>query len=64
MERETTALGAAALAGLAAGTWESPAEIAAARRIAARYEPSRDADEARRLLEEWRLAVRRALLQA
>jgi glycerol kinase len=64
MEKETTALGAAALAGLAVGTWESPAEIAAARRIAARYEPSRDAGEARRLLEEWRLAVRRALLQA
>jgi glycerol kinase len=64
VEKETTALGIAALAGLAVGTWESPAEIAAAHTIAARYEPSGDADEARRLLEEWRLAVRRALLQA
>jgi glycerol kinase len=63
-EKETTALGAAALAGLAAGTWGGPAEVAAARTIAARYEPSGDEDEARRLLEEWRLAVRRALLQA
>jgi glycerol kinase len=63
-EKETTALGAAALAGLAAGTWKGPAEVAAARTVAARYEPSRDEDAARRLLEEWRLAVRRALLQA
>jgi glycerol kinase len=63
-EKETTALGAAALAGLAAGAWEGPAEVAAARTVAARYEPSRDEGAARRLLEEWRLAVRRALLQA
>ena len=64
VEKETTALGAAALAGLAVGTWESPPEIAAARAVAARYEPSGEEDEARRLLDEWRLAVRRALLQA
>ena len=62
-EKETTALGAAALAGLAVGTWKTPAEVAAARTVAARYEPSGDAGEARRLLAEWRLAVRRALLQ-
>jgi glycerol kinase len=63
-EKETTALGAAALAGLAVGTWESPAAVAAARTIAARYEPSGNQSEARRLLDEWRLAVRRALLLA
>ena len=63
-EKETTAVGAAALAGLAVGTWESPPEIAATRAVAARYEPSGEEDEARRLLDEWRLAVRRALLQA
>jgi glycerol kinase len=62
--KETTALGAAALAGLAVGTWQSPAEVAAARTIAARYEPAVGEGEARGLLEEWRLAVRRALLQA
>jgi glycerol kinase len=62
-EKETTALGAAALAGLAVGTWKTPAEVGAARTVAARYEPSGDAGEARRLLAEWRLAVRRALLQ-
>jgi glycerol kinase len=63
-EKETTALGAAALAGLAAGMWESPAEVATTRTIEASYEPSGDETEAQRLLAEWRLAVRRALLQA
>ena len=63
-EKEATALGAAALAGLGVGTWKSPAEVEAARTISARYEPTGDENEARRLLAEWRLAVRRALLQA
>jgi glycerol kinase len=62
-ERETTALGAAALAGLATGTWSSLDDLAAAWRRDARYEPELDASEAERLLGEWRLAVRRALLQ-
>ena len=61
-EREATALGAAALAGLAVGVWSSPDEVAAARRIAARYEPALDRNEAERLLAAWRAAVRRALL--
>jgi glycerol kinase len=61
-EREATALGAAALAGLAVGIWSSQDEIGAARRIAARYEPGLDRDEAERLLAAWRAAVRRALL--
>jgi glycerol kinase len=61
-ERETTALGAAALAGLAVGIWSSPAEVAEARRLAARYEPAMASEEAERLVEEWRTAVRRALL--
>ena len=62
VEREATALGAAALAGLAVGVWSSPDEVAAARRIAARYEPALDRNEAERLLAAWRAAVRRALL--
>jgi glycerol kinase len=62
-ERETTALGAAALAGLAVGMWSSPDEIAAARRIAARYEPELDETEAERLVREWRLAISRTLLR-
>jgi glycerol kinase len=62
-ERETTALGAAALAGLAVGTWSSPEDVAAARRQAARYEPALPEDEADRLLAGWREAVTRALLR-
>ena len=61
-ERETTALGAAALAGLATGVWSAPAELAGLWRCAVRYEPALAPDEAERLLAEWRLAVRRALL--
>jgi glycerol kinase len=62
-ERETTALGAAALAGLATGVWSSLDDLAAAWRRDARYEPQLDGSEADRLLGKWRLAVRRALLQ-
>jgi glycerol kinase len=62
-ERETTALGAAALAGLATGTWSSLDHLATAWRREARYEPELDLSEAERLLGEWRLAVTRALLQ-
>ena len=60
-ERETTALGAAALAGLGVGRWAGIDEIARAWRRADRYEPALDAAEAERLLTEWRRAVRRAL---
>jgi glycerol kinase len=63
VERETTALGAAALAGLAAGVWSDLGELAAAWRQAARYEPKLPEEDAERLLAEWRLAVRRALLR-
>jgi glycerol kinase len=63
VEKETTALGAAALAGLAVGTWSSLDELAATREVATRYEPALAEEEAERLLGEWRLAVRRALLQ-
>jgi glycerol kinase len=62
-ERETTALGAAALAGLAIGVWSDLGELAAVWRLAARYEPQRDDGEVERLLAEWRLAVSRALLR-
>ena len=62
-ELETTALGAAALAGLAVGAWSGPDEIAGLWRGSARYEPQMPAEEAERLLAEWQLAVRRALLR-
>jgi glycerol kinase len=61
-ERETTALGAAALAGLATGAWRGLDELAGRWRSAARYEPRMEEQDAERLLAEWRLAVRRALL--
>lgn len=62
-ERETTALGAAALAGLATGAWKSLDEVASSWRRAARYEPVLPAEDAERLVAEWRLAVKRALLR-
>jgi glycerol kinase len=57
---ETTALGAAYLAGLATGFWASPAELQAKRKGDARFEPRMDASEreARRTL--WHRAVERA----
>jgi glycerol kinase len=57
-ERETTALGAVALAGLALDVWESTDELASAWRGGARYEPREDAQYLR---EGWRDAVRRAI---
>jgi glycerol kinase len=62
-ETETTALGAAALAGLAVGTWPGPGDVARLVRSGARYEPRRNRDETAALREDWRLAVRRALLR-
>jgi glycerol kinase len=59
-EREATAVGAAALAGLAVGTWPGVESLDRAR-PEARYEPALDASEGERLLAEWRAAVRRAL---
>jgi glycerol kinase len=61
-EREATALGAASLAGLAVGTWPGLEALELARPAATRYEPSLGAEDAERLLREWRVAVRRALL--
>ena len=61
-ERETTALGAAALAGLAVGLWSGTDELAGLWRGAASYEPTLAEAEAERLLAEWRVAVSRALL--
>jgi glycerol kinase len=61
-ERETTALGAAALAGLAAGVWPDREAVRERLRPAATYEPSADDAERARLRDEWRLALRRTLL--
>jgi glycerol kinase len=63
-ERDTTALGAAALAGLATGVWEGGDEVAALLRPAARYEPSLERADVARLRSGWQVALRRALLEA
>ena len=61
-ERETTALGAAALAGLALGVWRSTDELEAAWRPGARYEP-RELPGLDELREGWRAAVARTIYQ-
>jgi glycerol kinase len=61
-ERETTALGAAALAGLAIGIWPNLEDIRARIRHGATYEPSPDQDWVAERRAEWQLAVRRAIL--
>ncbi len=58
---ETTALGAAYLAGLTTSLWKSREEIAAHWREERRFEPQMDAATAKGLLERWREAVRRSL---
>jgi glycerol kinase len=61
-ERETTALGAAALAGLAIGLWPSLEAVRASIRRGATYEPSADRDWVDGRRAGWQVAVRRALL--
>ncbi len=61
---EATALGAAALAGLAVGVWGEPADVAPLlRRGGTRYEPKGDAAELDAIRDRWRVAVRRATLR-
>jgi len=61
-ERETTALGAAILAGLACGVWADAGAVRSMLRRDAVYEPAREAAEVERLKAEWQLALRRALV--
>lgn len=57
---ETTAIGAAALAGLAVGVWDDPAEFAATRAVERRFEPAMAPDRRERLLRGWHRAVERS----
>jgi glycerol kinase len=57
---ETTALGAAYLAGLGVGFWQSLDEITRTWRIERCFEPSMSRDEAKKRLTRWSLAVERA----
>ncbi|MYM30856.1 glycerol kinase GlpK [Duganella sp. CY15W] len=57
---ETTALGAAYLAGLAVGFWDTQEEIAAQWRCGRRFEPAMGADQRADLLSTWARAVERS----
>jgi glycerol kinase len=57
---ESTALGAAMLAGLASGFWTSLDELAALQRIERRFEPAMSAPERARQRDGWRAAVARS----
>jgi glycerol kinase len=56
---ETTASGAAFLAGLAVGVWKSPDELASVRRRERLFEPRMGADERESLYAGWKAAVAR-----
>ncbi len=57
---ETTALGAAYLAGLAVGFWSGPEDLRSKRRGDVRFEPTMAAGEAAKRKELWRKAVERS----
>jgi glycerol kinase len=57
---ETTALGAAYLAGLAVGYWTSAAEIDAQWQVDRVFEPAMSRDEAGALMQQWSRAVERS----
>jgi glycerol kinase len=56
---ETTAVGAAQLAGLAVGFWKSPRELAATRKQDRRFRPRMTAERREALYRGWREAVSR-----
>ena len=58
---ETTALGAACLAGIGIGLWDGPEAVAALDRGIERFEPQDVAADRRALLEGWRKALKQAL---
>lgn len=59
---ETTAAGAAYLAGLATGFWSDPGEVASIRQVDRVFEPQRTDDWREEGLAGWKQAVRRVLL--
>ena len=58
---ETTALGAAYLAGLATGVWHSQQELSAQWQVERRFEPTMAPDRADALMGQWERAVRQTL---
>jgi glycerol kinase len=57
---ETTAWGAAALAGLGVGLWSGTGELAGIRAVDRRFEPSMDGARRAMLVRGWRRAVERS----
>ena len=58
---ETTALGAAYLAGLAVGYWNGPADVQANWQVDRRFEPRMPIDEVKHHRERWTQALHRAM---
>jgi glycerol kinase len=57
---ETTALGAAYLAGLAVGFWKSPEALRAGQQNDTHFEPKMDDDDASARRAQWHRAVERS----
>ena len=58
--KETTALGAGYLAGLAVGFWNSPDELEALWQADATFQPSMDERQRESLYADWKRAVERS----
>jgi len=58
---ETTALGAAYLAGLAVGVWKTKEDLVSTWQLDNRFEPSMDAEESAKLYKGWQKAVKRSM---
>jgi len=58
---ETTAMGAAMLAGLAGGLWKTPAQLDGIIKGADIFKPKMKSEERNRLVAGWRAAVARVL---
>jgi len=58
---ETTALGAAYLAGLAVGVWKTKEDLVSTWQLDNRFEPSMDAAQSAKLYKGWQKAVKRSM---
>ena len=58
---ETTALGAAYLAGLAVGVWDSKEELVSSWKLQNRFEPTMEPEKAAGYYKGWRKAVKHAM---
>ena len=61
---ETTAMGAAFLAGMAVGVWKDARELEKARRVGKVFSPARSLAEREKLYQGWKAAVARVRTRA